>query len=340
MKLHYFNLFSLVAVYFQTTSAYNILLTSEDSWVSTNLRATYQSLKSAGHNVIVLAPTRSFMPFQNKINDETLTQDGEFQSLKKGEWSFGPDPEDDNIWFLDASVVECVQVALDVLIPDIFSNITIDLVIAGPKAGSTVGEFSQITSPSLQAVKTATLRGIPAISVSVASRSHTYYKNNLGMDPLNPYNIYGSKLNELIGILSNSDAKTTDMRLLPKDVSLNINFPIVGYESQIGCLAPSFVMSRSRGGYSISPKYYYDEEEGKLFSKTSFENMEDDCITNGGNVKGQKEDQSKTRCQYPAEISLMERCAISITPLTTNSDTYEDLSYLLHPKKQVLVNEY
>lgn len=52
----------------QVICAKNILLTNDDSWVSTNIRATYRELTLAGHNVVLVAPVSQRSGYGGKFD--------------------------------------------------------------------------------------------------------------------------------------------------------------------------------------------------------------------------------------------------------------------------------
>ena len=51
--------------------AKNILLTNDDGWQATNIRATYYKLKEAGHNVFLVAPVSQRSGFSGKFDIPT-----------------------------------------------------------------------------------------------------------------------------------------------------------------------------------------------------------------------------------------------------------------------------
>lgn len=63
-----FSYFTLLVTLAQVILAKNILLTNDDSWVSTNIRATYRELTQAGHNVVLVAPVSQRSGFGGKFD--------------------------------------------------------------------------------------------------------------------------------------------------------------------------------------------------------------------------------------------------------------------------------
>lgn len=58
-----------------------ILLTNDDGWAATNIRATYNALKDAGYEVVLVAPVSQRSGFGGQFavpTSETLETDGEF----------------------------------------------------------------------------------------------------------------------------------------------------------------------------------------------------------------------------------------------------------------------
>ncbi len=330
IKLISFHTSTVLLILFNVVSGLNILLTSEDSWVSSNIRFAYQQLKDVGHNVILVAPARSSVQTKDFIipSLKYMEHEGEFGSLTIGDLTINHDIDDENILYTDTSVVGSVLISLDYLIPEIFKNITIDLVVVGPKSGATVGQFSQIISPTVHATKTAVIRGFPAIAISTASREDYYYKDaSTSSDDFRkfPPNIHSLKLIELIEAIS-SLRKSEDDPLLPKDIGLNVNIPLVGDSSRANCMDPKFIITRSKGGYSVDPHIFYNEDKSKFYTEETFSIELNECIGISEDILN-SDSKQYSYCKYPSEISIVDECSISITKLNINSDSSSNFEF-------------
>ncbi|CDK29007.1 unnamed protein product [Kuraishia capsulata CBS 1993] len=161
-------------------TALNILLTSEDSWVSENVRVLHETL-SQFHKVIMVAPLSDVSSLAGAmyVNENPVLDsddDAEFgYAVKAGDAVFGRDPSNDDIWYVDASTVGSVVIGLDHIIPHHYNNVSIDLVVAGPKEGSTIGPLEQLQSGVFAAMRFCSLRNIPAIAISTLDDIHRFY---------------------------------------------------------------------------------------------------------------------------------------------------------------------
>ncbi len=338
IKLIGFHTSTILLILFNVVNGLNILLTSEDSWVSSNIRLTYQQLKDVGHNVILVAPARSSVQTKDFIipSSQFMEHEGEFGSLSIGDLTINHDIKDENIWYTDTSVVGSVLISLDYLIPEVFKNITIDLVVVGPKSGATVGQFSQIISPTVQAMKTSIIRGIPSIAISTASRKNYYYKDvSTSSDGFQkfPPNLHSLKLIELIEALSKL-RKSEDEPLLPKDIGLNVNIPLIGNSSRVNCMDPKFIITRSKGGYSVDPHIFYKEDKSTFYTEETFSIELDECIGIYENTL----DSEPSYCKYPSERSIVDECSIAITTLNINSDSSFDFLDTRNELKERFIN--
>ncbi|ODV93760.1 hypothetical protein PACTADRAFT_4663 [Pachysolen tannophilus NRRL Y-2460] len=172
----------LWATLFPTTMALNIFLTTEDSWVSANVRTLYNKLIENNHQVILVAPLtdQSDIGSYVYINQQTsvVSSAGEFDYYVKENQSpmYGQDPVEKNIWYVDGSTVGATIFGLDYIIPQFYSNESIDLVIAGPKEGQTIGPLDQHSSGVFSVAKFCSLRGIPSISISTTDDTHRFFQ--------------------------------------------------------------------------------------------------------------------------------------------------------------------
>ncbi|WP_162136916.1 5'/3'-nucleotidase SurE [Alcanivorax hongdengensis] len=136
--------------------ALNIVITNDDGYQTTNIRALYQALKARGDQVIISAP---------KVN----------QSGKSGSINFirptevGSDPADADIHYVDGTPVMSMLYGLDVVAQQRFGAMP-DLVISGPNEGHNLGYATTMSGTDGAAV-VALHRGIPAIAVSASENT-------------------------------------------------------------------------------------------------------------------------------------------------------------------------
>ncbi|GMF02371.1 unnamed protein product [[Candida] boidinii] len=162
-----FSTLAVSACLLVTASAKNILLTNDDGWYATNIRALYRDLTAAGYNVVTVAPAQQYsgnggrfiVPSQNTLETDYL-----FSYPGKGSPAWGYEENDMNMWYFNGSPAACVAMGLDYVLPNYFDNMTVDLVIGGPNEGNNLGERDFALSGTIGAVYYATERGLPAIA--------------------------------------------------------------------------------------------------------------------------------------------------------------------------------
>lgn len=246
MQLTNFFSAALVAA---SVSAKTILLTNDDSWASTNIRATYRDLTAAGHEVVLVAPVSQRSGWGGKFDvpySPTLQTDGEFGYVKQGAPSWGHEEDNQNIWYFNGTPASSVAFALKYVMPKFFNNKTFDLVVAGPNEGLNLSPGSLTGSGTDGATYNSAYRNLPAIAFSGSNGNNSFFKDSLDEDPLNPSNIYSKKVVEFVNQIF--DKQGENERALPLTTFLNVNFPLVGYQSKDeSCVDPEYVLSRLTG---------------------------------------------------------------------------------------------
>lgn len=228
-------------------SAKNILLTNDDGWLSTGIRATYRELAAAGHNVYLVAPSEQRSGYGGTFMfsyANTLFHDDQFHYIKEGAPAWGHDSTDDHIWYFNATPAACVAFAFDHLLPSYFANASIDLVVAGPNQGLNPDAFYTL-SGTIGATYNSVYRGYPAVAFSGSNTNNSFYQDSLNEDPLDVQNIYASKVVEFVDALF--DGQGENPQLLPAGTGLNVNFPFVSTDSETNCTDPKFTFSRLTG---------------------------------------------------------------------------------------------
>lgn len=243
-----------------TALAKNIVLSNDDGWASTEIRATYRALTGAGHNVYLVAPVEQRSGFSGQFvytYTNTLLHNDQFDFLKEGDPAWGHDENDDHIWYFNATPAACVGFAFDYLLPTYFSNVSIDLVVAGVNQGTNLDDAIYTISGTIGATYNAVYRGYPAIAFSGSTSNNSFYKDSLNDDPNAPANIYASKVVELTSKLFESQGDNE--RTLPIAVGLNVNFPkVTTLTTDDSCVDPPFVFSRLTGQKVSIPAIKYN----------------------------------------------------------------------------------
>ncbi|KAK6201424.1 acid phosphatase [Scheffersomyces amazonensis] len=243
------------------TLAKNILLTNDDSWISTNIRATYYKLKEAGHEVYLVAPVSQRSGWGGRFDvptSPTLQTDGEFGYVKAGAPSWGHEDFDDHIWYFNGTPASAVAFALTYVFPVHFNlseDFRPDLVVSGPNEGTNPGAFYTI-SGTMGATYNSVYRNIPAIAFSGSNGNNSLYTDFLDLnDTLEPSTIYAGLVTELVDTLFKSQGDNE--RALPLGVGYNVNFPPVGYQNET-CISPKWTNTRFSGLAAAGADMYYN----------------------------------------------------------------------------------
>ena len=133
-----------------------ILISNDDGIAAAGLNALLTPLQAAGHELIVAAPTweNSASSHAITVHDPIFVEEYEFAGKTKIKaWSIGGRPAD------------CVKMALEVLLDK-----PPDIVISGINRGPNMG-MDTVYSGTVSAALEASMHGIPAMAVSLDSRS-------------------------------------------------------------------------------------------------------------------------------------------------------------------------
>lgn len=294
--------------------AKNILLTNDDGWAATNIRATYYALKNAGHDVLLVAPVSQRSGWSGKFDvpyTSTLLTNGEFDYKVAGDPIFGHEADDDHIWYFNGTPASSMSLGIDYIIPKYFPelNNSIDLVVAGPNEGTNQGGFFSI-SGTIGATYNSVYRGLPAIAFSGSNGNNSFFKDSLDDDPQNPSNIYANLTVEIVNQLF--AAQGDNERALPLGVGLNVNYPPVGNIADNGCVTPDLVYSRLSGLDSPAMKVKVNETTGIPLT------VEVDTAALAACLNG--------ICDLPSESEVITRaCAASISAFSVDYDANAQL---------------
>ncbi|KAG7889955.1 hypothetical protein KL936_002629 [Ogataea polymorpha] len=302
-----------IAISLVASSAKNILLTNDDGWAATNIRAFYRDLKAAGHDVVMVAPAVQMSGNGGKFQlaaSNTLETDAEFGYPPAGSPSWGHEEDDLNVWYYNGTPAACVAVALDYILPTYFNNMTVDVVVGGPNEGNNLGERDFVISGTIGAAYYATERGYSAIALSGANSNNSFFKDNLNDDPNQSANIYSRKSVELLNSLF--EKQGDNQRLLPLSTGLNVNFAKAGSDVGSDCLDPVFYHSRQTGpGFSVYGARV-NEETNLVEELYLYDNALAVC--------------SAGDCSLPAEFEVVKSCASAITVFSLDPDSKKNVT--------------
>lgn len=213
--------------------ALNILLSNDDGLTS-NLKALYDALKAEGHDVIVSVPCSgqsgrgaAIVMYSTTVitADNDKTQIDAEGGCHNGAAAVGAPAvglftktgyTNGDFNYVHGTPVMATLYGLDVLSLTRWGK-NPDLVLSGPNEGQNVGKIVN-SSGTIGNAQVALARGIPAIALSAGT--NTIDNTNLA----NPNSVVVAQLS--VKLLKELQAKAGSKRgLLPKGVSLNVNFP-------------------------------------------------------------------------------------------------------------------
>ncbi len=203
-------------------AARNIVLANDDG-LTANVKALYDALKAAGHDVIVAVPCSqqsgmgAAMKFLRPLGP--LTADCLNGAAKAGDPGAGPMTRPGlgpDFHYVDGTPVMAMLYGIDVVAQARWGRAP-DLVLSGPNIGQNAGNIV-ISSGTVSNAQWAMIRGIPAIALSAGE------KTGSGPDLVNPQSVQvAARSMELLRQLEAKAGKTG--ALLPPGVGLNVNFP-------------------------------------------------------------------------------------------------------------------
>lgn len=293
-----------------TNSTKTIILTNDDGWAATNIRATYNALKGAGYDVVLVAPVSQRSGFGGQFSippTANLTSNGEFSYPAKGAPSWNHEEDDMNIWYFNGTPASCVAFALSYVLPKFHGNKTADLVVAGPNEGTNLSPGFYTLSGTIAATYNSVYRGIPAVAFSGSNSNNSFFKDDearLNDDKFAP-NIYAKKVVEFVDTLFNSSANHPN--LLPLTTGINVNLPAVGDQDET-CLDPGFVYTRLSGPQSTTPNLLFNATLGLFEWATGYYAATEIC--------------AKGDCSLPSEGWVLGdlKCKSSVTTFSIDYD--------------------
>lgn len=202
-------------------TARNIVI-SDDDGLSSNVKALYEALKAAGHDVIVSVPCQNqsgkgaSIDFMQPLG--ALARACRNEAARAGDPGAGPMTRPGfapDYFYVDGTPVMATLYGIDIVAAKRWGRAP-DLVLSGPNEGQNIGGIV-VTSGTVSNVQYAADRGIPAIALS-AGRD-TEDDTRLA----NPRSAVVAKL--AVELVQTLDARARGGPLLPPGVALNVNFP-------------------------------------------------------------------------------------------------------------------
>lgn len=298
------------------STAKTILLTNDDGWALTNIRAAYRDLKAAGHEVIMVAPVLQRSGFGGQFQlptTQNLTSDGGFRYPSAGSPSWGHEEDDLNVWYFNGTPASCVAFAVNYVLPTYFNNKLVDLVVAGPNEGTNLSPGMYTLSGTIGAAYNAVYRGLPSIAFSGSMTNNSFFKDDEthANDPNFGANILSKKVVELVNALFQTFKNRP--QLLPITTGINVNFPPVGED----CSDPEYVFTRLSGPDSIAPSLEFNSTSGlPQWAQKSYEAITD-CVFGD--------------CSLPSESWLLsnEKCKSALSVFSVDYDAKFDQEQLV-----------
>ena len=289
--------------------AKNIILSNDDGWQATNIRATYYKLKEAGHEVWLVAPVSQRSGYGGKFDvpsSSTLQSDGEFKYPPAGSKAWGHEEDDDHIWYFNGTPASSIAFGLQYVLKEKFNDTSIDLVVAGPNEGTNMSPGMFTLSGTIGATYNSVYRGYPAVAFSGSNSNNSFFKDSLDLDDANePSTIYANKVTEFVNQLFKTQGDNS--RALPLGVGLNVNFPKVGYENE-SCTDPAWVFTRLTGQYASGADLKFNASSNSfVWAQTSWQAL---TVCNNGD------------CSLPSENLVVEhtKCATSVSVFAIDYD--------------------
>jgi 5'-nucleotidase len=212
-----------------TASALNIVLSNDDGLTS-NIKALYKALKTAGHDVIVSTPCQGqsgmgaaiiflepLTPLtQACLNNAATAGDAGAGPVTKVEKGFNYS----DFSYVNGTPIMATAYGLDILAPARWGSAP-DLVISGPNQGQNVGSIV-ISSGTVSNVQFTAGRGISAIALSAGENTEGK-EDKSGNHADNRLSLIVA--DHAVALLSELVKKSRDKPILPAGLALNVNFP-------------------------------------------------------------------------------------------------------------------
>ncbi|OWP02755.1 hypothetical protein B2J93_93 [Marssonina coronariae] len=223
----------------------NIVMSNDDGWAETNIRALYNALDGYNRHIdpnnssVVLSAPALNMSGTGSLNGTAQpVKDGcQYESCPASSPAIGFNRSDPHLNYVNALPVTAMSYGITTLSPKFFGGPP-DLAVSGPNVGSNL-DVQVPFSGTVGAAVAAVNLGIPAISFSGRSGSQTSYSDG-------PVPFYAKAYAELAIWITFTLTSHSTEPYLPGGVWLNVNFPTVDWDTKT-CLHYKdfkFVLSR------------------------------------------------------------------------------------------------
>lgn len=165
---------------------------------------------------------------------------------------FGQDPLDKSVWYVNASPLESLLIAFDVLLPQFDPEFKPDLVLLGPDEGLSLTPTTASQQPLFQEnhpnsdngldsmMRLAMLKKYPVIGVSTGDDHHIYFQDenffNIQQSVLSKQLLKKNVFTKNIKFINSrvidliNKLKTSNEAILPENMALNVNFPSMNHD--------------------------------------------------------------------------------------------------------------
>ncbi|KZV96113.1 5'/3'-nucleotidase sure family protein [Exidia glandulosa HHB12029] len=234
------------ALFLSGAQAANILMGNDDGWAVNNIRAMFDTLDKAGHNIVLSSPAVGQSGMSSTDLPAIPVLFGcQFDSCPPLSPAQGFNATDPRLNYVNSFPVTALKYGLNTLAPKFFAPASKpDLVVTGPNVGDNIGILNDEFSGTLGAACAGARAGIPSIAFSGVSGdklSYTTLPNEFS-------DVYASLALKFIERV----LKTNASPLIPAGTVLNVNFPKV--DKLGGCTDPAFVLSRQTIATPFSTK--------------------------------------------------------------------------------------
>ncbi|KJK76221.1 hypothetical protein H634G_08627 [Metarhizium anisopliae BRIP 53293] len=284
-----------------SSQAINILLNNDDGFASGNLREVYRLLKTAGHDVWIVAPAteQSSQGGRSSFTElGSLTGPSQYDIIPAGAPSVGTDPHDSQIWYYNGTPAACTFVALDYVLPRHAPFNVPDLIVTGPNFGANLGPFVWTLSGTAGASYAATERSVPSIAIAGSNKKIAYF------DIKNETNEATWTAKVSVKVIEQIISSAPDgSPLLPLGYGLTVNIPLLTANNT----DPEIVQTRMTGNAHIN-EAVWDPATGVFH----WANIKPYSAGLNACVNGD--------CRLPGETYVVESGRVSVSVYITDYD--------------------
>ncbi|KAH6903063.1 survival protein sure-like phosphatase/nucleotidase [Coprinopsis sp. MPI-PUGE-AT-0042] len=230
----------LLIAYLDSAAGVKILLTNDDGWAVAQIRAEYDALKAAGHDVVLSGPADNRSGSGSSTETPRVVTNGcQFSTCPRNSPAIGFNATDDRLNYVNAYPVDAVRYGIQTRGPSFWGSGP-DLVVSGANVGSNLGSVITGISGTVGAACEAAKQGYPSIAFSGSSGSQVSY-TTLTSSPTSSSSKTARIYTDLVLKLTNVIVGTSKP-YLPTGISLNVNF--ASTSSCTSASAYKFILTR------------------------------------------------------------------------------------------------